>query len=232
MNYPVLNWQNDSLDKEIRAYDPLPKSEETSLPFGGRVVQSYGEYLEDHLSWTSETLKQFLGFLGYDERVADRVAQAFKRHDIGKAGMPGEWKLTEGKQNLSEEDKLRRTKEHCLLGAERINKAMEQLAPDRTANETIGFEIAEYMALLHHERLNGTGPFGRTGADMCPILRAATIVDTFHGKLKAGKNPDQICQEMASGKLEAEFDQEMLSRFCSYLKKSAPDMRVGMILQP
>ncbi len=220
------------LDKEIREFDPLPKSDETSLPFGGRVVQSYGEYLEDHLSWTSDTLKNFLRFLDYDDDIADKTGQAFKRHDIGKASMPGQWKITEGKQNISEDQKLERTKMHCILGAQRIHVEMELSAPERTQDDIIGFTIAKHLALFHHERLNGSGPFKRKAEDMCPILRAATIVDTFHGKLKAGKNVDQICAEMASDKHKGEFDTGLLSKFHTFLNSLAPTMRKGILFQP
>ena len=221
-----------NLDKEIREFDPLPKNEEDSLPFGGRVIQSYGEYLEDHLEWTSQTLNKFLMFMGYDEDIASRVAQAFKRHDIGKAEMPGQWKRTEGKQNISDKEKADRTRMHCILGAQRIHKEIETSAPGITDSEIIGFTVAEHMAMFHHERLDGSGPFKRMAEDMCLILRAATIVDTFHGKLKGGKNADQICDEMASEKHEGEFDNVLLTRFGAFLNSFAPAMRRDLLLQP
>jgi|GEM_PF-2581122 len=220
------------LDEEIRSFDPIHKNENASLPFGGRVIQSYGEYLEDHLQWTSETLKNFLDFLGFDESITVKVAQAFKRHDVGKPSMPGEWKITEGKQNVPDDVRYYRTKQHCLLGAQRIHQAMEDMGPDISNEEIVGFMIAENMALYHHERLNGSGPFGLTAAQLCPVLRAATIVDTFHGKLKAGKSPDQICQEMASAKHEGEFDAAMLSKFSSFVSSPAPATRKDALFQP
>lgn len=218
-----------ALDKEIQAFDPFKKNEEGGLPFGGSVVQSYGEYLEDHLIWTSETLRNFLMFMGYEEEIADKSAQHFKRHDIGKTLMPGQWKITEGKQNLTEEQRHQRTLMHCILGAQRIQQKVESIAHDRTDNEIMGYTVGKYMALFHHERLNGTGPFKRTGSDMCPILRAATIVDTFHGKLKAGKSHDQICEEMASDKHKGEFDLEILGKFATFLNNYAPAPRKDLV---
>jgi HD-GYP domain-containing protein (c-di-GMP phosphodiesterase class II) len=217
------------LDEEIRKFDPL---EEHTLPFGGRVIQSYGEYLDEHLTWTSDTLKNFLKYLHYENDIAEKVAQAFKRHDIGKPGMPGQWKITEEKQVISEEQRAERTKTHCILGAQRIQNLVEQSAADISPGEIMSFTVARYMAMFHHERLNGSGPFQKTAQDMCPILRCATIVDTFHGKLKAGKSYEKICEEMASSKHEGEFDLELLKKFADFLHDYAPTVRKDIVLEP
>jgi hypothetical protein len=85
---------------------------------------------------------------------------------------------------------------------------------------------------MHHERLNGNGPQKKTAADMCPILRAATIVDTFHGKLKAGKTTSLIFDEMAGPKHKGEFDLPLLTKFREFYKISKPTVRPGLLLQP
>ncbi|HEU4837779.1 MAG TPA: hypothetical protein VFS88_00035, partial [Micavibrio sp.] len=199
------------LDEEIRAFSPI-SVEDNALPFSGRVVQSYGAYLADHLEWTSRTLGDFLYHRGHEEFIVNKVVQAFKRHDIGKTLQPGLWKITEGKQNISEGQKRERAM-HAELGAGHIRKTFRRRLGDCSRNESAGIGIAEHLALMHHERLNGSGPQKKTAADMCPILRSATIVDTFHGKLKAGKAADKIFDEMAGPKHEGEFDLPLLTKF-------------------
>ena len=218
------------LDEEIRAFSPISE-EDNALPFGGRVVQSYGAYLADHLEWTSKTLGDFLHHQGYEEFIVDKVVQAFKRHDIGKTLQPGLWKITEGKQNISEEQKRERAL-HAKLGADHIRKTFQRLLGHCSGNESAGITIAEHFALMHHERLNGNGPQKKTAADMCPILRAATIVDTFHGKLKAGKTTDLIFDEMAGPKHKGEFDLPLLTKFREFYARSKPEVRPGLLLQP
>ena len=220
------------LDAEIRAYAPLSQKDDSALPFGGKVTQSYGEYMAAHLVWTSETLKSFLYWKGYAEDIVGRVAQAFKRHDVGKAEMPGEWRITEGKQNISEEQKSKRTIMHCKLGEERISQLLEDSTQEFSGHEKAGFAVAAYFAMYHHERLDGSGPFGMTARDMCPILRAATIVDTFHGKLKAGKSLEEICNEMVSDKHKGQFDVNMVADFRRFMNDMAPDPREDLLLQP
>lgn len=219
------------LDAEIRAYDPLTQNDDR-LPFGPKVIKPYGIYLAEHLEWTSEKLKNFLYWKGYPVDIAGRSAQAFKRHDVGKAGMPGEWKITEGKQNISEEQKFIRTKTHCELGIARISQLLEDSTEEFFSYEKMGFIVGGYLAKYHHERLDGSGPFGMTGKDMCPILRAATIVDTFHGKLKAGKSHDEICDEMVSDKHKGQFDGNMVADFKRFLRGMTPDPREDLFYQP
>lgn len=218
------------MDKEIRNFAPL-SDEDNALPFGGRVVQSYGTYLAHHLEWTSKTLGDFLYHQGYEEHIANKVAQAFKRHDIGKTLQPGLWKITEGKQDVSDEQKRERAL-HTVFGADHIQKMFQRHFPDRSHNEIVGITIAKHLALMHHERLNGSGPQKRTGADMCPILRAATIVDTFHGKLKAGKSIDQIFEEMAGPKHDGEFDLTLLTKFRDFYGRLKPAAKPDVLLQP
>ena len=218
------------LDEEIRAFSPISE-EDNALPFGGRVVQSYGAYLADHLEWTSKTLGDFLHHQGYEEFIVDKVVQAFKRHDVGKTLQPGLWKITEGKQSISKEQKRERAL-HARLGAEHIRKTFQRLLGDCNGNESAGIGIAEHLALMHHERLNGSGPQKKAAADMCPILRSATIVDTFHGKLKAGKTTSLIFDEMAGPKHEREFDLPLLTKFREFYAISKPAIRPGLLLQP
>jgi hypothetical protein len=218
------------LDEEIHAFSPISE-EDKALPFGGRAIQSYGAYLADHLEWTSRTLGDFLYHQGYEEFIVDKVVQAFKRHDIGKTLQPGLWKITEGKQNISEEQKRERAL-HTQLGADHIRKTFQRLLGDCSGNESAGIGIAEHLALMHHERLNGSGPQKKTAADMCPILRSATIVDTFHGKLKAGKTVDLIFDEMAGPKHEGEFDLPLLTKFREFYARSKPAVRPSLLLQP
>lgn len=219
-----------ALDEEIRKFSPVSE-ENNALPFGGRVVQSYGAYLADHLEWTSRTLGDFLHHQGYADFVVGKVVQAFKRHDIGKTLQPGLWKITEGKQDISEAQKRERTR-HAELGAGHIQKTFERLLGDSDGNENVGIAIAQYFALMHHERLNGTGPQKKTAADMCPILRAATIVDTFHGKLKAGKTTDRIFDEMAGPKHQGEFDIPILTKFRAFYERVRPTASPAAPLRP
>lgn len=185
----------------------------------------YGSYLSDHLEWTSRAFGTVLKDMGYDDQVARNAAFEFSFHDGGKTEQSGKWKLTESKQS-KRDDERKTLNAHTLLLTDTIERALRdtETIPDEndwhsiTAKLSLGFD--------HHERLNGSGPRGKTGDRMHPILRAATIVDAFHGKLKAADvDADRVIAEMAGTKHEGQFDLDILDNAAPILVKMAESVR-------
>jgi HD-GYP domain-containing protein (c-di-GMP phosphodiesterase class II) len=190
-----------------------------------RSFESYGAYLSEHLEWTAKELGDFLIDQGYDERMARTVQVLFSIHDSGKTLQPGLWKITEEKQIRTDWEKQERPK-HGPLGVNVLRAAIEKSGIQLTGEECKVLAVAEYLMVYHHERLNGRGPFKKAGEEMCGILRAATIIDTFHGKLKAGKPADAIFTEMAEEKHAGEFDLPLLERFKTFFETKYPVVRL------
>ncbi len=187
--FPALK---EHIYNKIKKYDPV---------FGG--------YMLAHLEKTSQEARLFLGEVGIDEKAANVIADAFSLHDAGKILQPLRlWALSEEKPNRTEAEKQQRM-EHGVLGIEVLNKAVAALKIVPTEQEQRFIILAEKLMVLHHERLDGSGPQGMKLLD--PVLQAITIIDQIDGK---GKNKSLTASfEDMNGKHQAEFNQAMVAQY-------------------
>lgn len=142
-----------------------------------------------------------------EDRIALMGTAGFL-HDLGKMKVPKEILLKPGK--LTEEE-FAEVQKHTLYGYEMI-KQMEG-----------GSELLAQCALLHHERLDGTGyPEQRKGDDIpveCQVLAIADIFDAICSDrvYKERTSPFEAAQllwkEACSGKLNI----EIVSQFVRYI---------------
>ena len=103
---------------------------------------------------------------GLSEKRADMILWASPMHDIGKIGIPDAVLLKPGK--LTEEE-WTLMKTHCEIGSHLLSGSN---------SETL--QLAEQIALTHHERWDGTGyPEGLKG-DAIPLEgRIVAVADVF-----------------------------------------------------
>lgn len=103
---------------------------------------------------------------GLPESEAELLYHAAALHDIGKIGIPDSILFKPGKLD-DEEWKIMRT--HCEIGQKIIGKEMNSL-----------LEASSIVALIHHERWDGTGyPRGLKGNDIPLFGRIVAVVDVF-----------------------------------------------------
>ena len=106
-------------------------------------------------------------------------------HDIGKIGIPDEVLLKPGKLDPAE---WKIMQQHCMFGCEILgpltskeeaHSSCEQWdTKDRDGNELL--DLARTLALLHHERWDGTGyPFGLSDEEIPLVARIVAVVDTY-----------------------------------------------------
>jgi putative two-component system response regulator len=129
-----------------------------------------GEYRDDDTGQHTARVARLSGLIGEalgmpaDERVL--LEQAAPLHDVGKIGIPDRVLLKPGRLTPDELDEMRA---HTTLGAAMLSRPGFPL-----------LEMAQDIALTHHERWDGTGyPAGLAGEDIPLVGRIVAVADVF-----------------------------------------------------
>jgi putative two-component system response regulator len=103
---------------------------------------------------------------GMDRERAEMLLEASALHDIGKIGIPDRVLLKPGKLDADEWELM---KTHTTIGAQLLQGSGSEVV-----------QMAERIALTHHERWDGKGyPHGLSGEDIPFESRICTIADVF-----------------------------------------------------
>jgi len=102
---------------------------------------------------------------GHSYKTAELIGDAAFYHDIGKIFLPSHILLKPGPLT---ENEYQWVQEHVQYGHDFISS----LKP-------LHFELIADTALHHHERLDGSGYFGKTRKDLSPIICVTAIADVF-----------------------------------------------------
>ncbi len=119
-----------------------------------------------------------------DESTLQLIVKAAPLHDIGKIGIRDAILLKPGKLDEAEYDVM---KSHCRIGGDVIRRAMAEVLVqhdnsfDGRHPVSLRFlEMAETIALHHHERWDGTGyPAGLAGEAIPLPARMMALADVF-----------------------------------------------------
>lgn len=123
--------------------------------------------------------------LGLSEEECTNIRDCAPLHDIGKIGIPDSILLKPGKLDAAEWKIMQR---HCMYGCEILgpltsteeaHQSCEQWdSQSENGNELL--DLARRLALLHHERWDGSGyPFGLRGKEIPLEARIVAVVDTY-----------------------------------------------------
>lgn len=126
--------------------------------------------LQSHFDWQHGQRVADLAFriaqkAGHTQKSSEMIADAAFYHDIGKIFLPEHILFKPGPLNKYE---YQLVQTHVLYGHQLI-KALQLLH----------FECIAETALLHHERIDGSGYFGKSGKDLSPVICITAIADVF-----------------------------------------------------
>jgi putative two-component system response regulator len=169
-----LTFAKEELARHNRALEDTvrERTEElrrTHLSIVRRLAQA-AEWHDDttgqHISRMSKLAHRLAIAAGMDRERAEMMLQASALHDIGKIGIPDRVLLKPGKLD-AEEWELMQT--HTTIGAQLLAGSSSEVV-----------QMAEQIALTHHERWDGKGyPHGLAGEDIPFESRICTIADVF-----------------------------------------------------
>ncbi|MEH0019465.1 MAG: HD domain-containing phosphohydrolase [Desulfobacter sp.] len=120
----------------------------------------------DHIIRIGEYASFIATRLEMDEQYIETIGYSAPMHDVGKIGIPDKILLKPGKLSPEEFDIM---KGHTLIGAKLLSKSKSRI-----------LQMAEEIALSHHEKFNGKGyPRGLSGGNIPLSGRIVAIADTF-----------------------------------------------------
>lgn len=162
-----LEGQNRMLEERVR--DRTHELEMSQLEVLRRLAGA-GEYRDDdtglHTARVAATAGALATAAGMDPREIDLLVRAAPLHDVGKIGIPDSVLLKPGKLTPEEMGIMRR---HTIIGARILEGSRVPL-----------MQLAESIALRHHEKWDGTGyPDGVAGEKIPLHARIVAVADVF-----------------------------------------------------
>jgi hypothetical protein len=211
-SYALANWErarvaqlNEVLEERVRERTAELRS--TQL----EVVHRLGQAAEARDGETGLHIQRIghlsraLGLAhGMSVADADLLQQASAMHDVGKIGIPDRILLKPGRLEQSERTLMQT---HTTIGAGILSGSTSAL-----------LQMAEEIALTHHERYDGSGyPRGLRGEEIPVPGRICAIVDVFDALMSARTYKDAWTLDAALDELRdgrgTHFDPELLDEF-------------------
>ncbi len=161
-----LQHYNQVLEATVR--ERTARLEETQIEILERLAQT-AEYRDDQTGEHTRRVRQLTGFLasalGLPPAESLLVARAAILHDLGKVGIPDSILLKPGGLRADEFDRI---KMHTTTGARILS-----------GNRSALLQLAEEIALYHHERWDGKGYAHLQGESIPLAARIVAVADAF-----------------------------------------------------
>ena len=170
----------------------------------GRAAESRDGETGRHLERMATLCEQLALAAGLSRSEARMVKQASALHDVGKIVIPDEVLLKAGK--FTERDREIMSA-HAARGAGLLTESSSRLV-----------QMAEVIALTHHERWDGTGyPRGLAGEEIPLVGRICALCDVFDALVSRRRYKAQWTLQAAldeiAGQAGAHFDPELTRVF-------------------
>jgi putative two-component system response regulator len=141
---------------------------------------------------------------GWSHAEAERLRMAAPMHDVGKIGVPDAILRKPGKLTPAEYDIM---KQHTLIGAKMLAGSTSPV-----------LQLAETIALSHHERWDGAGyPHGLASERIPEAARILAIVDVYdalsHDRVYRPAFPEDVVLWMMREGQGTQFDPALLGLF-------------------
>lgn len=202
--------------------DNIKESRNRILEAIAGIIENKDFTTNGHVKRTEEVVKLMLSVLKQDplykdiitEEYCDNVATATLMHDLGKIAVPDS--ILDKKEELTPEE-LEKFKIHPRKSYEHIEVLLAGL------NDEEFKQIAENMALYHHERYDGTGyPEGLSG-DRIPLEARIMAVADGYDELVSDEYGEAVSHEKAyeivRESMGARFDPGLWSAFAKAHRK-------------
>jgi len=203
--YVRLQQHSGHLERQVR--DRTRALEAAQLEIVDRLARA-AEYRDDatgeHIGRVGELAAQIAAAHNLSATDVALIRHAAPLHDIGKLGIPDHILLKPGRLTFEERVQMQT---HTTIGARLLSRGSSLL-----------IQMAEQIALTHHERWDGTGyPQGLRG-DAIPLVgRIVAIADVFDALRSSRPYKPAWTVEHALSEIEQQrgrqFDPELVEHF-------------------
>jgi putative two-component system response regulator len=159
--------QNVTLEQDVaeRTHD-LELAQLEMLDRLALAAEFRDDATQEHARRIGRSCAQLAEAIGLPASEVERIGRAAQLHDIGKIGLPDAILLKAGVLTAAEFEQV---KAHTVIGAQMLSGSRSPI-----------LQLAEEIALSHHERWDGRGyPNGLHGASIPISGRIAAIADVF-----------------------------------------------------
>jgi putative two-component system response regulator len=165
--YLALQEQHDELERRVsERTEQLEISHVEMLTRLAKVAEYRNDESSEHIWRVAKVSSLIAKAVGFAEEDAELFLRAARLHDVGKIAIPDGILFKPGKLTASEFEVV---KSHTTIGAEILSGSRSEL-----------LQLAEVIALTHHERWDGTGYPRGLKAEAIPLEgRILAIADTF-----------------------------------------------------
>ncbi|MCG6988043.1 MAG: response regulator [Gemmatimonadetes bacterium] len=164
--HQVLQNQNVRLEEKVR--ERTAALQEAQLEILARLA-SAAEYRDDDTGEHAQRVGSLAGFLagaiGLSEEQSELIRLAAPLHDVGKIGIPDAILLKPGALTADEYEVM---KTHTTIGARILSGSRSPM-----------LQLAEEIALYHHEKWDGTGYAGLRSDGIPVPARLVAVADVF-----------------------------------------------------
>src|SRR3954447_17978021 len=207
---------NDVLEERVR--ERTAQLRETQLEIVQRLSQAAESRDGDtgeHIQRIRRMTQRLALAIGVPADEAELIGHASAMHDVGKIGIPDRVLLKPGKLDAEEWALMQ---SHTTIGAEILAGSNSAL-----------LQIAEEIALTHHERFDGTGyPQGLAGEAIPLGARITAICDVFDALRSQRVYKDRWTIDDAVAELAAQrgrhFDPALVDAFLALVPGLEPDL--------
>lgn len=167
-----------SLSYIMEQAELMKQKSEEMISIQESIIMVYAEASENKSGQASQHVKRMSEYsrilaenMDMSEEEVETIRLAAIMHDIGKILIPAE--ILKRESSLNDEE-FAIMKTHVVAGEELLSQANGEI-----------MEAARGMALDHHEYWDGTGYFGKEGAEIDQGARIITLADMFDSLVSA-----------------------------------------------
>ena len=215
--YLQIQSQNQMLEAKVR--DRTRELEAAQIEIIERLARA-AEFRDDHTGQHTERVGQMAALLAKQIGLPDSQVYTMRRaaplHDVGKIGIPDSVLLKLGKLTAEEFEIV---KTHTTIGARILSGSRFTI-----------LRLAEEIAFNHHERWDGTGYVGITGAAIPLAGRIVAVADVFDALTQ--KRPykpawtvnEAVCE--IENQRSRQFDPMLVDAFLRVIEQREPQAPV------
>jgi putative two-component system response regulator len=164
--YRQLQRHNEALEQAVR--ERTRELEETQIEILERLAMA-AEYRDDATGQHAQRVGDLAALIAQQLDLARKEVELIRRaallHDIGKIGIPDHVLLKHGRYTAEEREQM---DAHTVIGARIVSGSRSHL-----------LQLAEAVALTHHDRWDGSAA-GRPGGEGIPLAgRIVAVADVF-----------------------------------------------------
>ena len=211
--------QNRSLEDTVRERtEQLRESHLEVIRRLGQAAESRDDATGVHITRMSRLCARLARAGGMSPEECDMLLHAAPMHDVGKIGIPDRILLKPGKLGPAEWEVMQ---SHTTIGA----RVLE-------GSDSPVVQMAETIALMHHERWDGSGyPHGIEGEDIPLVARICAVCDVFDALIseRPYKRPWPVPDALAEIERQggAHFDPRLAQLFVAIYDERLRDVVEG-----